>query len=451
MENKEFLGTEPIGKLLFKLAVPTVIAQIINMLYNIVDRIYIGHMPGNGSLALTGVGVCMPIILIVSAFAALVSSGGAPRASIAMGQGKYDKAESILGECFFLQIIISIVLTIVLLVFGRSFLLAFGASENTIGYATSYMRIYALGTIFVQLTLGMNAFITAQGFASTGMLTVLIGAICNIILDPIMIFVLNLGVSGAALATIISQGISTIWVLSFLKSNKSNVRLKKEYMTLEKDVIVPCITLGLATFIMQASESIISVCFNSSLQKYGGDIAVGAMTILSSVMQLAMLPMQGIGQGAQPIASYNFGAKNKERVKETFKLLLISSLSYSTLLWLFIMTCPKLFASIFSPDAVLIDYTANALRIYCASLFLFGIQIACQMIFVSIGNAVDSIIVAVLRKFVLLIPLIYIVPHFVSDATTGVFLAEPIADALAVAFTATLFFFEFRKALKKLA
>ena len=451
MENKEFLGTEPIGKLLFKLAVPTVIAQIINMLYNIVDRIYIGHMPGNGSLALTGVGVCMPIILIVSAFAALVSSGGAPRASISMGQGKYDKAESILGECFFLQVIISIVLTIVLLVFGRSFLLAFGASENTIVYATSYMRIYALGTIFVQLTLGMNAFITAQGFASTGMLTVLIGAVCNIILDPIMIFVLNLGVSGAALATIISQGISTIWVLSFLKSNKSNVRLKKEYMKLEKDVIVPCITLGLATFIMQASESIISVCFNSSLQKYGGDIAVGAMTILSSVMQLAMLPMQGIGQGAQPIASYNFGAKNKERVKETFKLLLISSFSYSTLLWLFIMTCPKLFASIFSPDAVLIDYTANALRIYCASLFLFGIQIACQMIFVSIGNAVDSIIVAVLRKFVLLIPLIYIVPHFVSDATTGVFLAEPIADALAVAFTATLFFFEFRKALKKLA
>lgn len=451
MENKEFLGTEPIGKLLFKLAVPTVIAQIINMLYNIVDRIYIGHMPGDGSLALTGVGVCMPIILIVSAFAALVSSGGAPRASISMGQGKYDKAESILGECFFLQVIISVILTIVLLVFGRSFLLAFGASENTIGYATSYMRIYALGTIFVQLTLGMNAFITAQGFAKTGMLTVLIGAVCNIILDPIMIFVLNLGVSGAALATIISQGISTIWVLSFLKSNKSNVRLKKEYMKLEKDVIVPCITLGLATFIMQASESIISVCFNSSLQKYGGDIAVGAMTILSSVMQLAMLPMQGIGQGAQPIASYNFGAKNKERVKETFKLLLISSFSYSTLLWLFIMTCPKLFASIFSPDAVLIDYTANALRIYCASLFLFGIQIACQMIFVSIGNAVDSIIVAVLRKFVLLIPLIYIVPHLVSDATTGVFLAEPIADALAVAFTATLFFFEFRKALKKLA
>ncbi len=450
MENKEFLGTEPIGKLLFKLAVPTVIAQIINMLYNIVDRIYIGHMPGNGSLALTGVGVCMPIILIVSAFAALVSSGGSPRASISMGEGDYDKAEKILGECFALQVVISIVLTIILLVFGRSFLLAFGASENTIEYAVSYMRIYALGTIFVELTLGMNTFITAQGFAKTGMLTVLIGAVCNIILDPIMIFGLNMGVSGAALATIISQGVSTVWVIHFLKSKKSFIRLKKENFKLEKDIILPCITLGLASFIMQASESIISVCFNSSLQKYGGDIAVGAMTILSSVMQLAMLPMQGIGQGAQPIASYNFGAKNKDRLKQTFKLLLISCLTYSILLWLFIMTCPTVFASIFSTDAELITYTSTALRIYCGCLFLFGIQIACQMLFVSIGNAVCSIIVAVLRKFVLLIPLIYIMPNLVADKTIGVYMAEPIADGLAVTFTAILFFFEFRKALNKL-
>ena len=450
MENKDFLGTEPIGKLLFKLAVPTVIAQIINMLYNIVDRIYIGHMPGNGSLALTGVGVCMPIILIVSAFAALVSSGGSPRASISMGEGNYDKAENILGNCFALQIVISIILTIILLVFGRSFLLAFGASENTIEYAVSYMRIYALGTIFVELTLGMNTFITAQGFAKTGMLTVLIGAVCNIILDPIMIFGLNMGVSGAALATIISQGVSTIWVIHFLKSEKSYIRLKKEYFKLQKDIILPCITLGLASFIMQASESIISVCFNSSLQRYGGDIAVGAMTILSSVMQLAMLPMQGIGQGAQPIASYNFGAKNKDRLQETFKLLLISCLGYSILLWLFIMTCPKLFASIFSSDAELINYTASALRIYCRCLFLFGIQIACQMLFVSIGNSICSIIVAVLRKFILLIPLIYIMPNLVADKTMGVYMAEPIADGLAVTFTAILFFFEFRKALKKL-
>lgn len=450
MENKEFLGIEPVKKLLFKLAVPTVIAQIINMLYNIVDRIYIGHMPENGALALTGVGVCMPVILIVSAFAALVSSGGSPRASIAMGEGDYDKAEKILGNCFLLQVIVSLVLTILLEIFGKSFLLAFGASENTITFALSYLRIYALGTIFVELTLGMNTFITAQGFAKTGMFTVLIGAICNIVLDPIFIFVLNMGVSGAAFATIISQCVSTIWVIHFLKSNKSNIRLKKENMKLEKGVILPCITLGAATFIMQASESIISVCFNSSLQRYGGDIAVGAMTILSSVMQLAMLPMQGIGQGAQPIASYNFGAKNKERVKETFKWLLISSLTYSIILWAFIMTCPKLFASIFSTDTALIEYTANALRIYCGCLGLFGIQIACQMLFVSIGNAGCSIIVAVLRKFVLLIPLIYIVPMFVADKTTGVYMAEPIADGLAVTFTAILFFFEFRKALKKL-
>ena len=450
MENKEFLGTEPVKKLLFKLAVPTVIAQIINMLYNIVDRIYIGHMPENGALALTGVGVCMPVILIVSAFAALVSSGGSPRASIAMGEGDYERAEKILGNCFLLQVIVSLVLTILLEIFGKSFLLAFGASENTIAYALSYLRIYALGTIFVELTLGMNTFITAQGYAKTGMFTVLIGAICNIVLDPIFIFVLNMGVSGAALATIISQCVSTVWVIHFLKSNKSNIRLKKENMKLEKGVILPCVTLGAATFIMQASESIISVCFNSSLQRYGGDIAVGAMTILSSVMQLAMLPMQGIGQGAQPIASYNFGAKNKERVKETFKWLLISSLTYSIILWIFIMTCPKLFASIFSSDTALIEYTANALRIYCGCLGLFGIQIACQMLFVSIGSAGCSIIVAILRKFVLLIPLIYIVPTFVTDKTTGVYMAEPIADGLAVTFTAILFFFEFRKALKKL-
>lgn len=450
MENKEFLGTEPVKKLLFKLAVPTVIAQIINMLYNIVDRIYIGHMPENGALALTGVGVCMPVILIVSAFAALVSSGGSPRASIAMGEGDYQRAEKILGNCFLLQVIVSLVLTILLEIFGKSFLLAFGASENTIAYALSYLRIYALGTIFVELTLGMNTFITAQGYAKTGMFTVLIGAICNIILDPIFIFVLNMGVSGAALATIISQCVSTVWVIHFLKSNKSNIRLKKENMKLEKGVILPCVTLGAATFIMQASESIISVCFNSSLQRYGGDIAVGAMTILSSVMQLAMLPMQGIGQGAQPIASYNFGAKNKERVKETFKWLLISSLTYSIILWIFIMTCPKLFASIFSSDTALIEYTANALRIYCGCLGLFGIQIACQMLFVSIGSAGCSIIVAILRKFVLLIPLIYIVPTLVTDKTTGVYMAEPIADGLAVTFTAILFFFEFRKALKKL-
>ena len=318
--SKEFLGTEPIGKLLFKLAVPSVIAQIVNMLYNIVDRIYIGHIPGSGSLALTGVGVCLPIIMVVSAFAALVGSGGAPRASIFMGKDDMDSAEKILSGCFTVQIIISAILTAVLLLFGRSMLLTFGASENTIGYAVDYMSIYAVGTIFVQMTLGMNMFITAQGFSKTSMLTVTIGAVCNIILDPIFIFGLGMGVKGAALATIISQAVSCSWVLTFLTGKKTFLRIKKEYLKPVPSIVFPCLALGLSTFVMQSSESVISVCFNSSLLKYGGDLAVGAMTILTSTMQFAMLPLQGIGQGAQPIMSYNYGARNIDRMKKTFKL-----------------------------------------------------------------------------------------------------------------------------------
>ena len=283
--SKEFLGTEPIGKLLFKLAVPSVIAQIVNMLYNIVDRIYIGHIPGSGSLALTGVGVCLPIIMVVSAFAALVGSGGAPRASIFMGKDDMDSAEKILSGCFTVQIIISAILTAVLLLFGRSMLLTFGASENTIGYAVDYMSIYAVGTIFVQMTLGMNMFITAQGFSKTSMLTVTIGAVCNIILDPLFIFGLGMGVKGAALATIISQAVSCGWVLAFLTGKKTFLRIKKEYLKPVPSIVFPCLALGLSTFVMQSSESVISVCFNSSLLKYGGDLAVGAMTILTSTMQ----------------------------------------------------------------------------------------------------------------------------------------------------------------------
>lgn len=309
-DNKNFLGTEPIGKLLLKLSVPTVIAQLINMLYNIVDRIFIGHIPGEGSLALTGVGVCMPIIMIVSAFAALVSSGGAPRASIYMGKQEEESAEKILGNCFSLQIIISLILTAVLLIWSKDLLLTFGASENTIGYATDYMHIYAFGTLFVQLTLGMNSFITAQGFTTVSMVSVVIGAVCNITLDPVFIFGFHMGVKGAALATILSQGISMIWVVAFLCGQKTQIHLRIKYMRLEPKVILPCVALGLAAFIMQASESIVSVCFNSSLLRYGGDIAVGTMTILTSVMQLAMLPLQGIAQGSQPISSYNYGAKN---------------------------------------------------------------------------------------------------------------------------------------------
>ena len=384
-DNKEMLGTAPIGKLLFKLAVPTVVAQLINMLYNIVDRIYIGHMPGDGSLALTGVGVCMPIIMIISAFAALIASGGAPKASICMGKNDKESAEKILGGCFSLQLIISAILTAVLLIWNEDLLLMFGASENTIEYASSYMSVYAIGTVFVQLTLGMGAFITAQGFAKTGMMTVLIGAVSNIILDPIFIFGFKLGVRGAALATILSQAISCAWVLIFLFGKRTYLRLQTKHMRIDGKLVFPCVALGMSTFIMQSSESVISVCFNSSLLKYGGDIAVGAMTILTSVMQFAMLPMQGIAQGAQPISSYNFGAKNTERVKKTFRLLLTSCLIYSLTIWAVIMAFPSIFAGIFTPDAELIEFTSKALRIYCAVLGIFGIQIACQMTFVSTG------------------------------------------------------------------
>lgn len=449
--EKDFLGTEPIGKLLMKLALPTVAAQLINMLYNIVDRIYIGHIPKVGSLALTGVGVCMPIIMIVSAFAALVSTGGAPRASIAMGKGDKETAENILGNCFCMQLIVSLILTVVLLIWNRPFLMAFGASENTIPYAVDYMNIYAIGTIFVQLTLGMNAFITAQGFAKTGMLSVLIGAVTNIILDPILIFGFDMGVKGAALATIISQTCSCIWVLAFLFGKKTTLRIQKKYMHLQPNVFLPTLALGLATFIMQSSESIISVCFNSSLLKYGGDIAVGAMTILTSVMQFAMLPLQGLGQGAQPIISYNYGAKNVSRVKSAFKLLLKVDLLYAAILWVSVLAFPRIFAGMFTSDAALLDYTDSALRIYFAVLVIFGIQMACQMTFTSLGKAAASIAVAVMRKFILLIPLIYIMPAILkSNQTMAVYMAEPIADILAVTFTAILFTFQFKKALKSI-
>ena len=449
-DKKEMLGTAPVGKLLFKLALPTVVAQIINMLYNVVDRIYIGHMPNVGELALTGVGVCMPIVMIVSAFAALVGSGGAPRASIFMGKKDIASANKTLGACFGLQIIVSIILTAALLVWNRDLLLAFGASENTIGYATDYMNIYAIGTIFVQITLGMNAFITAQGFTKISMISVVVGAVANIILDPILIYGCDMGVKGAALATIISQALSCAWVISFLLGKKSILQLRAKNFIPSPKIILPCIALGSATFIMQASESVISVCFNSSLLKYGGDLAVGAMTILTSVMQFALLPAQGIAQGAQPILSYNYGAKNVDRVKQTYKILLNTCLIYSVAIWSAVMLLPSMFVSIFTPDAELIEFAARALRIYFSGMIIFGIQIACQMTFVSLGNAPSSVIVAVVRKVVLLIPLIYIVPNFVSDNTMGVYLAEPIADITAVIFTAILFSFQFKRAIKKI-
>ena len=447
----EELGSCSVGKLLFKLAVPAIAAQIINLLYNLVDRMYIGHIANVGKLALTGVGVCLPLIMLISAFAALVSMGAAPRASIFLGKGEKDNAEKTLGNSFSLLIILSLIITVIFSLFSKDLLLIFGASENTIEFAVSYMKIYSLGTIFVQLTLGLNAFISAQGFAKTSMMTVLIGAIFNIILDPIFIFGFNMGVSGAALATIISQSLSMIWILLFLTGKKTTLKLRKKNLRLSKEIILPSILLGLAPFIMQSTESLIAVCFNSSLLKYGGDVAVGAMTILTSVMQFSMLPLTGLTQGGQPIISYNYGAKNADRVKKAFKILLISCLVYSFVLWGLAMITPRTFVLIFNNDPELVEFTSHALRIYMAVSCVFGIQIACQQSFIALGNAKTSLFLALLRKILLLVPLIYIMPLFMADKTTAVFTAEPVADILAVSTTAILFFIQFRRAMKEIS
>ena len=441
------LGREPIGRLLFRLSVPAITAQVVNVLYNMVDRMYIGHIPGYGAQALTGVGVTFPLIMLISAFAALVSMGGAPRSSIMMGKGKKDEAEEIMGNCAMGLLIAGILLT---LIFSKDLLLLFGASENTISYATAYMQIYAVGTLFVQAALGMNAFITAQGFATVSMLSVVIGAVCNIVLDPIFIFAMHMGVRGAALATIISQGVSAVWVIRFLCGKKTTLRLKKKYLRISPRVFFPCMALGLSPFIMQSTESILNICFNSSLLKYGGDMAVGAMTILSSVMQFSMLPLQGLTQGSQPIVSYNFGAGNPDRVKRAFFLLLRACVLYSAAIWAVAMFAPGVFAAVFTSDPELTRTTIWAIRIYMAVSCIFGIQIACQQTFIALGKAKESIFLALLRKVILLIPLIYILPLFFADKTMAVFLAEPVADTLAVTTTAILFGVQFRKVLREM-
>ena len=452
MDNKEFLGKEPVGKLLWKLALPTVAAQIINMLYNIVDRIYIGHIPKVGTLALTGVGVVYAVvILIVSAFAALVSNGGAPRATIFMGQNKKEKAEKTLGNCFITQIFVSVVLTAVLLIWNREFE-GFRSQQR---YNSVRCRLYeylCVGNYFCSVDAGDECLYYCAGVCENRYAFCTDRCGCQYHSGPDLYFWIRYGGTGRLrLPLFLSQTLSCIWVLSFLFGRKTNLKIRFQYMKLESKIIFPSLALGLSVFIMQASESIISVCFNSSLQQYGGDIAVGAMTILTSVMQFAMLPLQGLGQGAQPIISYNYGAKNVQRVKDAYGLLLKASLCYATFLWLLVMIVPQGFAAMFTTDPALLDFTKTALRIYLAALFLFGIQLACQMTFNSLGNAKASILVAVMRKFILLIPLIYIVPAiWKSNRTLAVYMAEPIADVIAVTFTAILFFFQFRKALKQI-
>ena len=448
MENE--LGVKPIKELLWKMAVPAITAQIVNVLYNVVDRIYIGHIPETGQLSLTGLGVCMPLIMLVSAFAALAGMGGAPRASIMLGRGAKEEAENILGNCASLLFFVAVTLTLLMLFFAEPFLLTFGASENTIGYAMDYMQIYMFGTVFVQMSLGLNAFITAQGFAKVSMKTTLIGAVTNIILDPVFIFFFGMGVKGAALATVLSQMLSAVWVLHFLTGKKTILKLQKKNLRLEAKTILPCVLLGLSPFVMQSTESILNICFNSSLLKYGGDMAVGAMTILGSVMQFSILPLSGLCQGAQPITGYNFGAGKGDRVRESFGILLKSSVIYTTALWLIVMIFPRQVAMLFAGDGAFLDYTVWALRIYMALSLLMGVQLACQQTFIAIGNAKTSLFLAIYRKIILLIPLIYILPRFFEKKDMAVFLAEPVADFVAVTTTAILFARQFKRAMKEL-
>lgn len=437
------------GLLLLRLALPAVTAQLVNMLYNIVDRIYIGHIPDVGAAALTGVGVTFPVIMVIAAFSALIGMGGAPRASIKMGQKDDAGAEEIMGNCLTVLVGISVVLTAVFLFFGRDLLLLFGASEDTIGYASSYMNIYVCGTIFVQLALGMNSFISSQGFAKTSMITVVIGAAINIALDPLFIFTFGLGVQGAALATVLSQAVSAVWVMCFLRGKKTHLRIRRCYLRPKASVMLPVLALGVSPFIMQSTESLVNIALNSSLQTYGGDLAVGAMTILASLMQVLTLPIMGIAQGAQPIAGFNFGAGKNDRVRKTFKLLLISSVTFSTVLWLAMMLIPQVFISLFNNDPDLMKVTVWAVRIYMGGAFALGAQFACQQTFIAVGQAKVSLLLALLRKIVLLIPLIYILPNFFADRVFAVFLAEPVSDLLAATITVITFSLQFGKILAR--
>ena len=446
---KQDMGSGSVKKLLLKLAVPAVVGQIVNLLYNIVDRIYIGHIPEIGASALTGVGLFTPILMLITAFAMMMGSGGAPLAAIAMGKNDQDRAEQIMGNCFTVLMLIAVVLTPVFYFLAPSLLRLFGASDVTLPYAVEYGRIYILGSVFVLAVMGMGTFISTQGFAKISMMTTVIGAVINIVLDPVFIFLFDMGVAGAALATVLSQAVSALWVLRFLTGEKTALNLKKENLKLRGRVIGPCFGLGVSTFVMLSTESILSISFTSSLSRYGGDVAVGAMTILTSLNQLITMPLSGICQGGQPIISYNFGAGNKERVKEAFFTQFGVCVTYTTVFWIAMMLAPRFFAGIFTSDPALVEYAAWAIRIFLACGFSVGFQISCQQSFMALGQAKVSLIMACLRKIVLLIPLIFNLPNFLADQAFPVFLAEPVSDLIAAAVTTTVFLTSFNKILKK--
>ena len=439
------LGRDPVGPLLVRLALPTICAQVVNLLYNIVDRIYIGRIPDEGALALTGMGVTFPVITLIAAFAALIGMGGAPRASIARGAGEHEKAERTLGTCTAALWALAVVLTAVFLLFQEPLLVLFGASADTLPYAMQYLNIYVLGTIFVMTALGLNGFITAQGKSGVAMKTVLIGAVLNVVLDPVFIFLFGMGVRGAAVATVISQAVSALWVVRFLVGPSSELRLKKAFFRLDRRLLWPAVALGASPFVMQSTESLLTVTFNVSLQKYGGDLAVGAMTILTSVMQMMQMPLLGLMQGAQPILSFNYGAGNSKRMKEVIRYSVLIGAVFVCCVWVVVQLSPRTVVYLFNHKPELVEMTAWALRIYMAVGFTAAFQWGFQQSFVALGEAKISLFLALERKIILLIPLILILPRFFEDKLFAVFLAEPVADFLAAATTTVLFFFRFRR------
>ena len=433
--------------LILNLAIPAVIAQLINVLYNIVDRMYIGHIPEVGAQALTGLGVTFPIIMIVSAFSSFAGAGGAPLASIELGRGNREGAEKILGNAVTMLLFFSVVLTLFFQITKRPLLYLFGASDNTIEYACQYLSIYLMGTIFVQLTLGLNMFITSQGRAKIAMLSVLIGAVTNIVLDPIFIFVCNMGVRGAALATILSQALSTLWVLRFLTGPQTAIRIRLENLIPSRRIVLRVAALGISPFIMQATESLITIVFNSGLQFYGGDLYVGSMTVMQSVMQLVVVPVQGFTQGCQPIISFNYGAGQNDRVRSTYRIVILTTLIITSVCTLLVICFPGFFGGMFSDNPELIALVERCMPIYMFGMFIFGLQMGCQSAFMGLGQAKISLFLALLRKVILLVPLAIILPRFFG--VIGIYYAEPVADILSAVIAGTLFLINIPRILKK--
>lgn len=465
--EKNKLGYEKISKLLLSLAIPSIIAQLVNVLYNMVDRIYIGQMT-DGTTAMASLSVALPILTFVTAFTRLVGDGGAPLCAIRMGEKRQDKAEEIMTASFVLLIVVGFILTVVILVFKEPLLLLFGANEETLPQAVSYISIYALGTIFVQITLGMNAYINTQGFAKMGMCTVVIGAVLNIVLDPVFIFGFDMGVSGAALATIIAQGVSALWVLFFLFGKKSTIKIRKQYLIPQPRIVLSITSLGVSPFVMSSTESLLQISFNNQLSLYGGTMAVATMAILLSLWQFITLPLQGLCQGAQPILSYNYGAKNYTRVRDTFRLTFLLCVGFACIVGGMIMICSHFFVSIFASDPKTIEFASWALKIYLFGSGIFGAQIACQQSFMALGQAKISLCMAITRKIILLIPLIYIFPYLIGGTSFAmmmssgvvsmvkdganvfaVLFAEPVSDIIAACITTYMFMRFYRKELKK--